>query len=242
MEANVIKEKPVIVLGSKPNAAMPDVEPRIVVAANGAAELAVTYRDRYGAEIVSMVPGRDLFEQEHIRVSIKKSVPDKLLLLGTVHIENDPLGYVEKELGIAPESVTIVSLHERNWGLTRRLGWRRYIIWITSSLVRGLRHLCTVAIPDLFGKRNFNWMSRSTGLNAILYSLDHFSGSDIVIAGIGLQAGSHFNSAGVFKAKTARMDRLTMKYWLPQKRINLYTTDPILSELGKVSKWEGPTF
>ncbi len=190
-----------------------------------------------------MVPGRDLFEQAHIRESIRKSSPDELLLLGTIHIEDDPLGYIEKELDISADKVTIINLHDRNWGLAKAFGWRRYVILIRSSLMRGIRHPFLTALPDMFGARNFNWMSRSTGLNAILYSMERFKDTeDIITAGIGLQAGGHFNNVGVYKTKTARMDQLTMKYWIPDKRSRVYTTDNAMSEIGNVPMWTGETF
>lgn len=234
--------KPVIILGSKPECHLPDVEPEIVFAANGAVEIGLFYRKKYGSKLISMVPGKDLFEQEHIRHSIKQSQPDHIILLGTTHIESNTLGYVNKELQLDSSKVSIMSMYERNWVLVKSLGWRRYVYAMKNSLVRGLRHPLTVALPDVLTNRVFDWTGRSTGINASLYALREYPEHQVVMAGIGLVAGGHFNNEGVFKKKTAQADQIMMQYWVPKLRKQLFTTDDVMHEMGKVPKWEGPLY
>lgn len=237
----------IVILGAKPNSLLPRIKPDVVVAANSAVEIALNYRNEYGCKIISLVPGKDLFEQDHIRNSIRKSKPDKLVLLGTVNISDDPLGYVTDKLGIEASDVEIVSLHERNWGLTKFIGWRRFLIMLESTITRGLKHTMMVAIPDILHKKSFDWMGRSTGLNAILYTMKNIpKPRKIIVAGVGIQAedvdGQHFNGQGIFKAKTAKADRLTMKHWKDDCRREVYTTDETLHSLGGVQMWKGDTF
>ena len=74
--------KTVVVLGSKPEAQFPEVEAPVVLAANGAVELAVEYRRRYGSRIVGLVPGVELLKHPHIQESFKKGTPDEIIVFG----------------------------------------------------------------------------------------------------------------------------------------------------------------
>ena len=233
----------VVVLGSKPDPCLPDISPLAVVAANGAIEIALEYRKRFGTKIISLVPGKDLYEQKHIRDSIRVSCPDSLYILGPIPVSIDQYVYVKNELGIARDFVKIISHKEKNFDFTIIFGWRRYIIGLKSLYLRGFRYLLFYVVVDIFTKREFGWLGRSTGINAIIFSLYNFpEAKQIVVVGVGLFSGGHFNQVGKFRSKTAKMDRLTMRHWIPAKRLKVFTTDAMLFKHGAVPLWQGKYF
>jgi hypothetical protein len=231
---------PVVVLGSKPEALFPLVPAGAVLTANGAVELALGYRTRYNSRIIALVPGEELKRHPHIQESFKKGRPDEIVVLGDK--AGDITAFIRHDLGLeAP--ITILGFHEANWTLAASLGAHRRALAWECLRAYGLRHALTTALPDFFGKRDMLWMSRSTGLNAILYAHERFPSAErIIAAGIGLQAGSHFNGVGQFTNKTAKADQMFVPHWPPELRPWLSTTDDAMSTLGQVAKWEGETF
>jgi len=229
----------VVVLGSKPQAPLPAVAAPVVLTANNAVELGVPYREKYGSRIIAFVPAFELRRQEHIQQSFIKAKPDKIFLVGDDG--TDPITFVKEALGLREADVSILSLQERNHLLQHALGGQFWPLTWQSIWVRGIGYVVH-ALLDLLGKREMEWLAQSTGLNAVFYAMKHFPDANIITAGIGLQPGEHFSGIGTFTNKTAKADQLTMKYWPPEKRPQVYTTDDAMHELGKVPKWEGEVF
>lgn len=246
LELNVMKINesvtgPIIILGAKPNPALPDVKAHAVITANNAAEIGVLYREKYGSKLIAMSASRVLRDREDVQNAFKKSQPDEIVLLGNVL--DSPEDFIHNKLGLKNTEVTILNPQERNNLMLKIFDWKKYLLMAHILWIRGFKNLIRFIIPDLFGKREMSWLNRSTGTNATLYAMTRFPHSrEIITAGIGLQKGTHFNSKGQFKSKDALADRVTMKYWSPQTRKQVYTTDSVMNELGKVQKWEGETF
>lgn len=229
----------VVVLGAKPDPALPLIEVSVVVTANGAVEYAVPYRQRFNSRIVALASSGDLRDRPDMQQSLSKSRPDEIILLGE-HIEN-PVGYVRNTLGLPDTRVSVLSFRELRHLTDEMLGWRRFLIAGLLLKSRGIKYFIKYVLPDWFGARWTVWLSRSTGLNAILYTLKRFSDAEVITAGIGLQPGTHLGG-GIFAEKTAKVDQMVMKHWPSEKKTRVYTTDETMSKVGNVKKWEGETF
>jgi len=81
IEENLSSE-PVVILGSKPEADLPEIGAPFVLAANGAVEMGVKYREKYNSRIIGMVASIELKEREHVQQSLIKSQPDEIVVLG----------------------------------------------------------------------------------------------------------------------------------------------------------------
>src|SRR3989344_3161474 len=229
-------QDPIAGLDSKPNAQLPAVAVPFVLTANNAVELGVLYRQKYGSKIIALVPAEELRNRAHIQESFVKSRPDEIVILSGKENDNDFV----RSLGLTDATVTILGFRERNRLMIRALGLRVLLVMIERLWFRGIKYIVFNAIPDVFGKREMQWLSGSVGLDAIFYAMQKFPrASAIVTAGVGLQAGGHFGGVGEFTSKTAKADRTTMKYWAYSRRRNVFTTDDLMHEIGKVLKWRG---
>jgi hypothetical protein len=236
----------IVALGSKPDAPLPSANAPFVLAANNAVEIAVLYREKYNSHIIGLVPFIELKRHEHIKHSLIKSRPDEIVVLGG---EKDEINiFVKENLGLVDAKIEILSFQACNRLMASALGWRIYLVIMHHIYTRGVKHFLRYVVPDLalvlFGKeRDMKWMSCSTGLYSIFYALERFSNAqEIILAGMRPTAGKHISGVGDFTSKTAEADRITLKYWLCKRRIPLWTTDEIMSEVGKMKKWKGETF
>lgn len=230
--------KTVIVLGSKPGALMPAVAADVVIGANSAIELAVQYREKYNSRIVAMTPCNHFGDKEYIQNSVRASAPDEVVILGACIVE--PEAFVKNTLGLSDAQVIVLPSNLVNWSFLSKVGSSRYLIFLSRLLSRGVSHFFKTFLPDLLTKRDFDFLARSTCLNSIFYSLDRFKNIEtIIIVGMGLQEGGHFNNLGNFTDKTAQSDRLVFKHWPSTKKAKLQTTDDKMAEIGLVKKWKG---
>jgi hypothetical protein len=219
----------IIVLGSKPKASLPLVKVDTVITANGAVELALPYREKYGARIIAMVPGRELIKHDHIQQSFIKGQPDEIILLG--EDSNEAISLIENILKLNDSKIIVFGPRKRLGLMKKILGWNRFFVLFEQFKSRGIKTFSGSV-----------WPSCSTGLNAIFYALIKFPNAKIVTGGIGLVSGEHFNRVGQFTPKTAKSDQIVVKHWPRNKRPEVCTTDEIMSEVGDFPKWGGETF
>ncbi len=233
-------EGPVVVLGSKPGTELPEIRASFVITANSAVELGLLYRERYGSKIIAMMNGRALGDTTYLQDSLKKSRPDKIILSGG---DKDTLtSLIEHDLACSGVPVEMLSPRDSYQLMKDTLGWRIVLVVLEHLRLRGVIYVARYVLRDLLGKRYMQWMSRSTGMNAIFYALKQFPQTEVIAAGIGLKSGEHFTKKGNFTEKTAAGDRITMRHWLPDKRPRLFTTEPTLVRIGNVPKWNGSLF
>lgn len=234
--------EPIVVLSAKPEPALPEVSTPYVLGANGAIEVGLPYREKYKSKLICLVPGLELRKHEHIRASIIKAKPDEMILFGDDGV--DIVSYIKNEMRLPDTKITLYkAVNERHQFMKKVLGWRIVPVMIERVKARGLRHLFRKMIPDMIFGGDKDWLSHSTGLDAIMYAMERFPNTkEIITAGIGLQGGEHFNKEGVFMAKTAIADRGTMAHWPLSLRPQVYTTDDAMHTIGGVPKWGGPTF
>lgn len=233
----------IVVIGSKPDAALPTVKASVVLTANSAVEIGLEYRKRYNSRIIALVSGEVLKETSNIRQSLTKSCPDEIIVMGGDRDIDDPVSFIKNDLGLPRAIVSVLRHRERIRLMSDVLGWRKILVMAHFSKSRGIKNVRYV-LPDLLGPRNMSWLFHSTGLSAMFYGMRRFSNAkEIVVAGIGMEEGPHFKGAAEgFREKTAKADRITMKHWPHKKRLALFTTDDSMNRIGNVPKWQGETF
>ncbi len=235
------KVQSVVVLGSKPSAVLPNKTVPVVLAANGAIELAVRYRVEFGSYLIGLVPLRELQLHQHICDSFMKAEPDEIVIMGGEPKESEQ--FVREHLKLQDVKVTTLSLHQVNWDLAKYLGFSRFRIAFSFIFHRGLKYFITHLIPDLLKNRECVWMHRSTGLSSILYAVARFPNvTQIIIGGINFTAGGHFNGVGQFTSKTAFADRVTIAGWPEEKKNIILTTEEDAKAISGFKIWTGETF
>ncbi len=229
--------KKVVILGSKPGATLPKIDAQVVIGANSAIELGVAYRENFGSRLVSMVPCNHFGDKIYIQDSVRKSCPEEVIVLGECLTGVEEL--VAQTLNLKDTEITIFSARYINWTLLGQIGMGRYFVLLTKMIRRNPKYFLLDFWKDLLGLGRMDLLARSTGVNAILYALSKYKNLEhIVIAGVGLEAGGHFNGLGSFTEKTALSDRIVFKFWSSEKRSILKSTDTQLCEIGGISKWD----
>lgn len=223
----------IIILGSKPNAKLPFVNPLAVLTANAAVELGVKYKEKYNARVISLVGSGNLKENSHLQNALMQNIPDEIVILGEkIH---DPRAFIVNELGLFNTKITVLNFYERYRLMADHVGWRAPIIGRKS-----LKPYHVIeAMYDLLGPKTMNWCNCSTGIGALFYAIKRFpNANQFIIAGIGLHAGDHYYGHGKFTDIAANRDKRVMKYWNVNKRPQLYTTDDAMHKYGKVPLWK----
>lgn len=232
---------PVIVIGSKPNAGFPSVRPQAVITAKSAVKQGLLYRKRFGSKIIALIPWPELETHDYVREALVESRPEEVIVLGDNNGES--VDFVHNVLKLTSTKVSTYSYHERNYTLICGLGIKKMSLIINMLRIRGVKFVIRKAIEDLFVGADMKWLSRSTGINGILYARKRFINAEsIIVAGVGLIGGGHFDGVGEFTDKSAKSDRIFMKYWPKSARHNVYTTDETLSRVGNIPLWNGDVF
>ena len=227
----------VVILGSKPNAALPDVAASVVLGANASIEIGLNYREHYNSYLISFVGSGELKNKIYVQKAIEKSEPDEVIVHGEKM--KDPRDFIIKELGLSNAHVHVMSFNERYKLMAERVGFFAPLVGMKTMDINSIKK----ALKDYFGPRSMKWSYCSTGMYSIIYAMKRFSEADKYIsAGIGLQGGGHYYGTGEMRTGRAKVDRRVMKCWKSNQRSNLYTTDEAMSQLGDVPLWTGSTF
>lgn len=230
----------VIVLGAKPDAKLPDINPKVVITANNAVLLASFYREKFGCRVVAVINSHISTSKKatSIKNSLIKSKPDEVVFLGK-GIFDDHQKLISDELGLGETQVTVIEDKEITYLLLRVMGFGMFQAILFRLASRGLKDVIFRSAPALLLRlRTNDWMALSTGLYAIMYALDRFPKSAVVSSGVSLQAGQQFNNVTYFTEKTSKVDRMIMNSWPSSRRIRLFTTDMSMEKLGGVKRWE----
>lgn len=231
----------VVVMGSKPNPAFPSTAADVVITAKSSVEQGLVYRRKYGSKIVALVPWPEIETHDYVRNALIKSCPEEVVVLGDD--QEEAISFVKNTLGLQKTKVLTLTYNERNFGLLEQLGIRKFFLMLNMLWIRGIKFVLNEAVYDILNKREMHWLSRSTGINGILYAMKRFPNAEkIIIVGVGLIGGGHFDGVGEFTDKSAKSDQIFMKYWPKEKKIRVSTTDENLHEIGGIPEWKGDVF
>ncbi len=215
-----------LVLGSKPDAPLPDIAPRRIYTANGAASLARHYRARGTPRVISIVATKQMQKPE-VRDSIIAAAPDEI-----IGRKDYPLA-AEVFADVLPDTKTSNLSMQAQFRLQQQV----FGPWIYLALTHkhGLGHNVGRVIKFLLGRKPV--LGVSTGAFAIVYALMQDQEIPVVVSGIGLEAGGHFYGQGKFKSTTGRKDYMILPHMPDKLKSRLYTTDTGFSRHVGVRTW-----
>jgi len=213
-----------LVMGSKPNAPLPDITPHQIVTANAAAALAKRYHG--GAARHTAIVSSLQYKNDNVYQKVVDAKPDEIIIRGHKKakimdpVQNIPVSYIPGNQQFQLE-VTYFGLYNLR-AFMLRPGLKKI-----KALIRHLQ-----GKDYMFGS--------STGLWSILYALDRHPDKKIIVAGIGLQGGGHFYGKDEFRTEDGIKDYLIAKHLKSSAKNRLFTTDEYFAERVGVTIWEGP--
>lgn len=195
----------VLVLGSKPDSKLPDIDVDMIYSANGAAERALFYKQLYpNTPHTALIAAKEFMENEQVKMRVIKSKPNKLIVRsGTIQVPEELTNY----------SCEIVYFNQKEQfnfqSRFYKLGWLDIVLGemiYEDNFLEILKHLY-----KCIKYRGF--LGVSTGFFSILLAAMENPNSNILSSGIGLAEGSHYytlkESYGFLSKKTK--DKLDQK-------------------------------
>ncbi|MGM0739669.1 MAG: hypothetical protein ACQETM_10985 [Bacteroidota bacterium] len=213
-----------LVLGSKPGAPLPDVEPAHIFTANAAAALISQYSQTSAPHtaVVSSLQYKNMTVFE----KVVHSKPDEIVIRG--HKKGKNPQPVDDIPVIYLPGKEQFRLETRYFGISN---YRAFLLRPgINKLKAAIRHI--QGVDYIFGS--------STGLWTVLYALDRYPDHTIIVAGVGLQGGAHFYGKDEFRNEDGIKDYLIAGKLSPKARKRVRTTDENFAERTGVSMWDGP--
>jgi len=213
-----------LVLGSKPDAPLPDIDPVHIFTANAAAALISEYPGK-SAPHTAVVSSLQ-YKNNTVFEKVVHSKPDEIIIRGHKTGKNpDPVDNIP---------VSYMPGNEQFRLETKYFGIHNYRAFLLrpgiNKLKAAVRHI--QGVDYIFGS--------STGLWTVLYALDRYPDHTIIVAGIGLQGGAHFYGKDEFRSEDGIKDYLVAGRLSKTARKRVRTTDENFSERVSVSMWDGP--
>jgi len=227
----------ILVLGSKPESKLPDLQVDKIYTANGAAERSIHFRKKYlKNELTCIVGAREFARNELVSERIIAAKPDRIF--------------------IRAGKITLPSSLEQN---TKLMCLRNLDQWNFQSKFFQKKKfsllLAELQYQDKFYNKIFHLLRSiknksiqgvSTGFYAILLALEENPNSNIIISGIGMKGGKQFyksNRSNYFVYDSrARVDRFLINRLLKKYKYRLFTLDKDLIQVANINKWNGNSF
>jgi len=221
----------VLVIGSKPVAILPDINPKIIYVANGAAERAIMYKKKFPLTKIISVTSHTGLGHEEVRSKIEKLKPNEIIFVnGRFDVENFfekkwlrnvNLRFIEKKgLELQKKYFSNITLRLADLGL----------VFGSGNILFGILRL----LYALIIKRK-NPMGLTTGCLCILIALLENKNSKILVTGIGLEGGRHFyKSKGAFPSYRGWADSYLLKRLPLYLKLRILTTDVAFSQKANI--------
>tara|TARA_B100000989_G_scaffold260710_1_gene211400 strand:- start:418 stop:1176 length:759 start_codon:yes stop_codon:yes gene_type:complete len=250
--------KYVLVLGSKPESKLPNIEVKKIYSANGAAERALKYKQKYhNVEHVALIGAKEFEQNQNVSNRVIFSRPDKLIVrMGKINIPS--------ALKQTKEIIYTDQLEQYNFqSKFYKLGKIDLIFGETFfyelNPYKMLKHL-------LMCLRFRGFLGASTGFYSILLALFENPDCDVIVSGIGLVEGGHYytskdsygfiskTTTDMIKSKKMALDnkfRNTSRCRVERFLINrvkekfkkrIISTDDTMVYHGKLKKWNNDLF
>ena len=235
-----MSKKNILVLGSKPGSMLPNIKVEKIYTANGAAEKAQKYLDRFpNTPFTAVIGGREFEMNNEVQKRVVNSDPDLLISRsGSINFKrykfNNKTNY---EFFSTYSAIRFQSKFFRFGIIDIFLAELKYEYKILNKFFYILKHV-----------KNLSLSGASTGFFSILYALKKNPECNIIIAGIGMMQGGHFYDKDLQDFNTrgftnrANVDR---KLILNLKKIykdRIYTLDKEVSVPLKINFFESETF
>lgn len=227
----------ILVLGSKPGSSFPDVEVKKIYAANGAAERAIMYRQKYRNNNLTCITGAsEFFRNEYVSKRIIKSQPQKLIIRSGIVTLPDSLKNITELNCISNKNQW---LFQSNFFILGKISLILGELSYYKSFFKSSFHLIKAL-------KNKKLQGVSAGFYAILLAIFENPDSNIIISGIGMQGGKQFYKSErsnyfVYDSR-ARVDRFLVKKLKKKHKNNLYSVDEDLVNIAKIGWWDNNYF
>ncbi|MFP4698141.1 MAG: hypothetical protein ACLFMO_05485 [Eubacteriales bacterium] len=226
--------KTILVLGSKPDSDLPAVKVDHIYAANAAIILANNYISigLTNKDFTSVTTGKQLKKPE-VQDSVLSVQPSCIISRRWEIPDNIKNGLTNTRI------IRLTDKEQEDFQ-KQYLGFGRYLaeIKVILSMVKvdikaGLSRLKAIAKLNLSG-------GLSTGLYAVLVAAHNHPEHTIIVAGIGLDAGTHFNDNKLkFPLWRGLLDKEMVKYFSPDLKQRIFTTDSNFAKNVGVKIYEG---
>jgi hypothetical protein len=230
-----MSKKNILVLGSKPGSMLPNIKVEKIYTANGAAEKAQKYLERFpNTPFTAVIGGREFEINEEVQKRVIKSHPD-ILLSRSGSIKFEKYDFPKKtnyEFFSFKEALFFQSQFFKLNILDILIKEFYYEEKISSKII----HVLRLIKDGKFG-------GVSTGFFSILHALKLYPESDIIISGIGMSFGGHFyDKKGSRYNNRSKVDIALMKNLKKKFKNRLYTLDVDLNTNTKINLFKLETF
>lgn len=220
----------VLVIGSKPDTVMPNIIPKKIYAANGAAERAIVYKEKNPSTHIISITGSAGLKVNEVRERITKLKPDELIshngkidlnfFFEASWIKDIKYRYLEKKgLDIQRKYFSKITLRLADLGL----------VFGSGNIFFGILRLIYALI------KNKPPMGLTTGCLSILIALNENKSSKILVTGISLHGGNHFYKFnGVFPYYRGWADAYLIKRLPKNLKSRIMTNDLKFSKIANV--------
>lgn len=219
-----MKTRYCLVLGSKPGALFPDIDPVHIFTANAAASLISEY-SQTSAPHTAVVSSLQ-YKNKTVFEKVVHSKPDEIIIRGHKKGKNSQ--------PVHDIPVSYLPGNEQFRLETKYFGIYNYRAFLLrpgiNKLKAAIRHI--QGVDYIFGS--------STGLWTVLYALDRCPDHTIIVSGIGLKGGAHFYGKDEFRSEDGIKDYLIAGKLSSKARKRVCTTDVNFAERTGVSMWDGP--
>ena len=239
------KKDPVLVLGSKPDSMLPDIRPVHIYAANAAALKAKAYRElNPDVQLTCVVAGKTILE-EYFQNVVREAEPNRL-------ITKNPCPYPLEELfpefrnnGVRTERMKRKDsyiLQHSFFG--RRAYWAEWLKLTSLSKIKNPNRAVRIVYNLLKEKYP---TGASSGLFCVIKALTEYPGHPVVISGVSLQGGGHFDQVDYFTSSRGKIDRYLCRSLPDHVKKDLFTVDSLMAKNGGIQlanlapRWHNPS-
>ncbi len=227
--------KNVLVLGSKPDSNLPDINVDKIYTANGAAERAYNYRKKYPSTPLACLVGASEFVRNYrVSTRIIKSHPERLIVRGAMGLPKELENHCELTCFNEKEQWNFQKKFFRFGGLTIINAEFFYRTNYLQKMIHLLKHF----------KHN-NFQGVSTGFYSILLAIEENPNANIIISGIGMVGGPQFYKSERSKIfdyfPRARVDRFLIKKMHKNFKKQMFSLDEGLVQIANITLWNGKT-
>ena len=227
----------ILVLGSKPDSKLPDLQVNKIYTANGAAERTIYFRKKYlKNELTCIVGAREFARNEMVSERIIAARPDRIVIrAGTITLPPS-----------LKKNTKLISLPNLDqWNFQSKFFQKKKFSLLLAELQHQVKFSKKI-FHLLKSIKNKSIQGVSTGFYAILLALEENPNSNIIISGIGMKGGKQFyksDRSNYFNYDSrARVDRFLISRLLKKYKYRLFTLDTDLIETANINKWNGNSF
>lgn len=216
-------KKFVLVIGSKPDSKLPNLDVEKVYSANGAAERAQKYFETHGRKSLTAVCGSlEFFKNEHVRQRVLSADPN-LIFFRSGKVLKEKFIEVSNKLNFVSKSRNEQILFQANYVKYGILTIIFAELTHEDGLISNIKHLRKIF-------RQNGMLGVNTGFFSILLANYENPDSLIVCSGIGIKTVGRSFHPSLGTTKRAVIDKKIYKYLNSDIKRKLMTTDKEMSE------------